>query len=89
MHILTFSVTQYGMLSFPPTTGMNADCMGMEVITKTHAIKCDAVKHFPLGIKMLFQDKNYIILNMHTFPLKQNFVQYVDCLGVKWQCIDF
>lgn len=36
MHNSTFSVAQYGMLSFPLTTGVKADYTGKEVIVKTH-----------------------------------------------------
>lgn len=46
MHNSTFSVAQYGMLSFPLTTGVKADYMGKEVIVETHTAahsKCDSV----------------------------------------------
>lgn len=47
MHNSTFSVAQYGMLSFPLTAGVKADYMGKEVIVKVHTAahsKCDSVK---------------------------------------------
>lgn len=36
MHNSTFSVAQYGILSFPLTMGVKADYMARGVIVKTH-----------------------------------------------------
>lgn len=72
MHNSSFGVAQYGMLSFPLTTGVKADYMGKEVIVKTHTAahaKFDFVKQFPMEKNCKFRTKIHKYINPLIFSM--------------------